>query len=443
MKTLLRKTNDKAFDNLLRSHLGRPSDSAGSCSGFDPDRANAYIERGLAGVERMRYERHLSDCAGCRTSVVALARMADADSISSAVPNVARNSGVRESSWLSSLKTGWLVIASPRWAIVATALLVISISVPVFVWKGSPRPTPMAPDTDGQAPAGDKPSMYYDSQGSQVARESQESNRAGGAEPSPQITPTTRSSVEREQQRRETVAEGFASKGDVAGGLAPTQPPTEAPERKSTENAQVAADREDAKLKENTTEKATAPAAPAALAQARTEESAKINKDSALKLPAEDTSSAKVRTLKPGTIDAGPKTELEKDRVATITSKDGEAPKPKAKLESETRGSLAVGARSRALVGGESARPDRAHSPERKVGKKTFWLTRGIWTDSDYNSDQRLPVVTVVRDSDVYNELLEKNSKLKAFFKAFTGTESAIIIFKSTVYSVIPQADSK
>ena len=439
MKTLLRKTNDKAFDNLLRSHFGRPADSAFACSGFDPDLANAYIERGLAGVERARYERHLSDCAGCRTSVVALARMADADSITTALPNVARDSGLRESGWLSSLKTGLWVIASPRWAIVATALVVISISMPLLWRGGAPRVAQdkqiVESDKDRLDDSTHSPSASFDKQSAE--------SRAGVGEPAPQIAAGNRPS-EREPARRETVAEGFTSKGDIATTAgAATQPPTETPERKSSENGQLAADRDDSRLKENTTEKVPAAAAPLASVQTKTEENAKISKDGALRLPAEDESSAKVRTLKPGTVDAGPKTELEKDRFAAITPKDSEAPKPKAKPENETRGSLAVGARSRALVG-ETARPDRAHTPERKVGKKTFWLTRGIWTDSDYNSDQRLPVVTVVRDSDVYNEMLEKNnSKLKALFKAFTGTESVIIVFKSTVYSVIPQADNK
>jgi len=51
--------------------------------------------------------------------------------------------------------------------------------------------------------------------------------------------------------------------------------------------------------------------------------------------------------------------------------------------------------------------------------------------------------VTVVRDSDVYKELLEKNNKLRAFFKGFNETERAIIVFKNTVYTLIPQSDNK
>ena len=58
MKTLLKKSNNRAFDNLLRSHFGQPAESASVCPEFDADLANAYIERGLAGVERARYERH-------------------------------------------------------------------------------------------------------------------------------------------------------------------------------------------------------------------------------------------------------------------------------------------------------------------------------------------------------------------------------------------------
>jgi hypothetical protein len=149
--------------------------------------------------------------------------------------------------------------------------------------------------------------------------------------------------------------------------------------------------------------------------------------------------------LKPGAPDAGLKTERDKDKITAITSKDSEAPRRKAGLEEEPRSRIATGARGRAALvpPGESARIDRAQSPERIIGKRTFWLSRGVWTDSEYNSDRKFPVVTVVRDSDVYKELLEKNNKLKVFLKGFTETERAIIVFKNTVYNLIPQSDNK
>ena len=439
MKTLLRKTNNRVFDNLLRSQIRRPAASASACPEFDPDRANAYIERGLAGVELARYERHLSGCAGCRTSIVALARMADADSIASPVPNLVRNSGPSESGWLASLKTGLWVIASPRWAIVATALLVIGISIPLLVRRNGDSPiTQNKQVAQGEAPKAD------DSAAGSFSLPQQEPATAAGAARSQQPVVAISRPLDAQATRRENIS-GYLKKADettpvVAGDLAAA----DTLERKSVENGALAGSRDDARPKE-TADKLIAGAAAPPAAQTKVEENEsarKISKDTALKLPPEDTRSASVATLKQGAPDAGPKTEREKEAIA-IRSRDSDAPKRKAVLEGESRSGLASGAGGRALIGGESVRSDRAHSPEKTVGKKTFWLSRGVWTDSDYNSDRKLPVVTVVRDSDVYKDILERNKKLKVFLTAFRGTESAIIVFKNTVYSLIPQSENK
>src|SRR6185295_15662903 len=191
MKTLLRKTNNRVFDNLLRSQFRRPAGSPSACPEFDPDRANAYIERGLAGVERARYERHLSGCAGCRTSVVALARMADADSVASPVPNIVRNSRPSEPGWLASLKTGLLVIASPRWAVVAAALVVISISVPLLIQRNGQRgmmsqDMPAAQAVTEVPPAADAASGMFNLEQQRAA------SPAGSAREQKQIAPVSR-----------------------------------------------------------------------------------------------------------------------------------------------------------------------------------------------------------------------------------------------------------
>src|SRR5215216_3825415 len=76
------KTEDGAIDNLLRAHAARAAGGPPPlCREFDPDLANAFIERSLTASERGRYEQHLSLCASCRKSVVALARMAASDTV--------------------------------------------------------------------------------------------------------------------------------------------------------------------------------------------------------------------------------------------------------------------------------------------------------------------------------------------------------------------------
>jgi hypothetical protein len=83
---------------------------------------------------------------------------------------------------------------------------------------------------------------------------------------------------------------------------------------------------------------------------------------------------------------------------------------------------------------GETARLD-----ERKVGGKKFFFRGGAWTDKDYDPDKDLPIVTVIRDSNVYKELLSKRSGLRPIMERFTATERAIIVYKGTVYKLIPQ----
>jgi hypothetical protein len=82
----------------------------------------------------------------------------------------------------------------------------------------------------------------------------------------------------------------------------------------------------------------------------------------------------------------------------------------------------------------------KANPPPRKETKgKTFWLRDDIWTDKDYNPIKELPVITLVRDSDVYREVLAKRGGLKPFFQLFSGNDRAIVVYKGTVYKIIPQ----
>jgi hypothetical protein len=324
---------------------------------------------------------------------------------------------------------------------VATALLVIGISIPLLVRQNGEPPIAQ----NEQVARAEAPGAEASAAGHSNLQQQEPATAANAARSQQPVAVISRP-LDTETTRRENVS-GYLKKADettpvVAGNVSAA----DTLERKSVDNGALAGSRDDARPKE-TTDKLIAGAAAPPAAQPKVEENEsarKISKDTALKLPPEDTRSASVATLKPGAPDAGPKTEREKEASAAIRSRDSDAPKRKAVMEGESRSGLASGAGGRALIGGgESVRSDRAHSPEKTVGKKTFWLSRGVWTDSEYNSDRKLPVVTVVRDSDVYKDILERNKKLKVFLTAFRGTESAIIVFKNTVYSLIPQSETK
>src|SRR5215208_7427718 len=110
---MFRKKEDGAIENLLRAHAARAGGPPPLCREFDPDLANAFIEHSLTAGERGRYEQHLSLCASCRKSVVALARMAETDTL--AEPRrVIEESGPR---WRAALG----LIFRPQWAMAAAA----------------------------------------------------------------------------------------------------------------------------------------------------------------------------------------------------------------------------------------------------------------------------------------------------------------------------------
>src|SRR6266567_4532617 len=134
------QAKDGGIDNLLRAYVSRPSNPHQKCIDFDPDRANAYIERSLTGASRLHYEKHLSECAACRKNVVALVRLAEADTLSSAVP--ARE--VPRFTLLSAVKQMFGALSQPQWAMVAAAVIVAAISVPLLLTRSENRHASLA-----------------------------------------------------------------------------------------------------------------------------------------------------------------------------------------------------------------------------------------------------------------------------------------------------------
>jgi hypothetical protein len=81
----------------------------------------------------------------------------------------------------------------------------------------------------------------------------------------------------------------------------------------------------------------------------------------------------------------------------------------------------------------------RTRSNYLELRGKKFFLIDGTWTDKDYSAEKDLPTITLVRDSNVYKELLAKRASLKPYLSYFSGNERAIIVYKGTVYKLIPQ----
>ncbi|PYT05311.1 MAG: hypothetical protein DMF60_12380, partial [Acidobacteria bacterium] len=88
----------------------------------------------------------------------------------------------------------------------------------------------------------------------------------------------------------------------------------------------------------------------------------------------------------------------------------------------------------------DSAGPgESVRASVKRINKKDFFFRDNTWTDKDYDPNKDLPVVTIVRDSNVYRELLAKRASLRPYFEGFPENQRAIIVYKGTVYKLIPQ----
>jgi len=118
----------------------------------------------------------------------------------------------------------------------------------------------------------------------------------------------------------------------------------------------------------------------------------------------------------------------EKARLAEATP--APPPAPRAKALKPPAGKLSL----RDNAASESVRP-----AERRFHNKWFLWKDGAWTDKKFDPDKGLPVVTIIRASNVYNEVLNKHAGLKRYLDVLPETERAIIVYEGTVYKLIPQ----
>src|SRR6185295_7083196 len=134
------KIKDRAIGNLLRTQISKPSNPHQACKEFDPDLANAYVERKMTGPSRAGYETHLSECAPCRQTVVALARLAAAERAPISAQVVSGRL-----SWLAPLEALVRGLSVVQWAMAATAVLVFAISLPVLLSRNRTDRALLAP----------------------------------------------------------------------------------------------------------------------------------------------------------------------------------------------------------------------------------------------------------------------------------------------------------
>lgn len=76
---------------------------------------------------------------------------------------------------------------------------------------------------------------------------------------------------------------------------------------------------------------------------------------------------------------------------------------------------------------------DKRKDAVRRVESKTFYLIDGVWTDSEFKADSRLPETVLVFGSDEYFALLKQNPKLGSYFAL---GERVVVVLDGRVYRV-------
>ncbi|MGH9841681.1 MAG: VIT and vWA domain-containing protein [Blastocatellia bacterium] len=79
------------------------------------------------------------------------------------------------------------------------------------------------------------------------------------------------------------------------------------------------------------------------------------------------------------------------------------------------------------------ADPASTNNQMRQVAGKTFYLRDGVWTDSEFKADAKLPVVNLKFGSDEYFNLIGQNSKLADWFAL---GKRLVVVWKGKVYRV-------
>ena len=75
----------------------------------------------------------------------------------------------------------------------------------------------------------------------------------------------------------------------------------------------------------------------------------------------------------------------------------------------------------------------RTQTGAQKVGDKTFYLREGVWVDSEFKPEAKLPETALAFGSDEYFDLLKREPQLARFFSL---GERVVVVYKGRVYRV-------
>jgi Ca-activated chloride channel family protein len=80
-----------------------------------------------------------------------------------------------------------------------------------------------------------------------------------------------------------------------------------------------------------------------------------------------------------------------------------------------------------------SVKDEKKSDNVRRAGGKTFYLIDGVWTDSEFKAESKLPETVLVFGSDEYFALLKQHTRLGSYFSL---GERVVVVFEGRVYRV-------
>src|SRR5262249_55630858 len=453
---------------LLRAEAKQHGRVGGTCPEFNPDLVNAYVERVLGERERAKFEMHLGACAQCRLAVVTLVRLASPEAaVAGSGP---ASSGADNPGLAGALRAFGKLLVRPQWALAGAAFWIVAIALPVYLSRTSQRAAMSRSDLVAQPrvesePASTSGTGNQQGQGSDQAKADSQSGEPAESKSRVGELASNRTFAEKNVPERQAAPAGVPSSTPSAVGGLVAQATID--DLKKTEALQSRSagdkDQRDQPAEKPAAEKDKSDAAgargrggpPAATppatdnerqqqageTQTRNNQLARIDEKQSQRLPQNEADASQETKLKQGRSD-GEQRQSAKD--ATIRPEDAKPPAPPPTSSSEMRAKRGVTQAPklsmREGILSDSAKAARPAVSEKKVSNKRFWLREDIWTDKDYNPLKEMPVVTIVRDSDVFREVTSKRTGLKQYFGGFGEHDRVIVVYKGTVYKLIPQA---
>lgn len=455
------KTEDQMTEALLRNYVKQQRQPDSLCPEFDPDTANAYLERVLTETENSRFEVHLSACSFCRKSIFTLAQLAEVEvslaatskaAAATAVPAASEQTKADpgEVSLPNRLKNWFGGFATPRFAFAAIAALVLAVTIPLVLLSNrqADKTTDVA---TAKSPAVDAPQAFGDSSSPNQLK-ANESVPTKPAEPAASSTNSQPAISPQETARQKTEPATGTASGQTAAsggnGASITQPlETKNEEAKpaaaTPDNQPKLADAEKERSENRVVEKKQDETSGATVANntpapPAKKELAKLDPADTMRIQEADKDKSSAKTLKPGAPSEG---KSRGDNKVAIKPEDATQPAPPpAPREAAPHQGVTKG--TTPFRNSKEKLAERSNVIQtRRIKDKSFWLIDGVWTDRGYSKEKELPVVPLIKDSENYNEVLLKNSGLQKYFSAFGSNDRAIIVYKDTVYKLYPQGE--